>query len=615
LPQTMAIIREEAFALRGYQDAADVLRTEQSVQMNEDLSGRKTISLRGGNADEVTVLYNGVRLNSMLDNVFDFSNIDPDAVERFEVVKGSHTALYGPGGLSGLINIQPRTRMDHHVRFQQRIGSYDSGQWGVSLYQPVGNLHPAYSYKTGASRRQFSGSDAAYSLINKMSNQQASLSFDLQQPSASEDRKIEALWLQSDQKYNNQRDVEKLDQRLQLASLSFHGDLGPFRALTMSTAMSVDREQQTFYVNYTGLRRDIENKTTQARIEKNWLLRDFELTAAYLYEHHQLEWQDQGWSTWNQNIDSRRQQHGAVAVAKFHAATGSTFMPYVDFDISLRHDQVNDKRTSGQVATGSAALTAPDHSWSATPLNFGLQGQGRKNDVMLSWHFNYGHNVRFPTLMQQMSLPITSSTPYARKDMAPEEVNSMEWQIDVTRHLTTSANVMGWQLQATFFKHYYKNKMRPWYSVGIPIIYYDYVLEANISGVEASYSVFMFAKKVQMDAGLVRYNLSDRAAFPFKFDTKFFVDFKFDHAGFSLQAHLYHEGEQLGTIRSGATETTEITLPGYSDLDLHLGKSMAWLGCKGLLRASLFNALNQETQLLGLTMRDRRYYLTVAVQY
>ncbi len=609
IPQTMAIIRDEAFALRGYQDAAEVLRTEQSVQMTEDLSGRKTISLRGGNADEVTVLYNGVRLNSMLDNVFDFSNIDPDAVERFEVIKGSHTALYGPGGLSGLINIQPRTRMDHRLRFQQRIGSYDSGQWGTSLYQPIGRLHPAYVFKTGASRRQFSGSDAAYALTNKITNQQASLSFDLDASSPSEEESVEALWMQSDQAYENQRDVEKLDRRMQLASVSFRGDLGPLQALTFSGAMSSDHERQVFYIDYASLHRELDNNSAQARVEKSWMLRDLEVTAAYLYEQHRLQWQDAGLASWQQDVESRRQQQGAIAVAKFHAATGSSFMPYVDFDVSLRHDRVQDERSS------EIAATTPGRTWSATPLNFGLQGEGRKDDVMLSWHLNYGHNIRFPTLMQQMSQPVTSSTPYVRKEMAPEEVNSMEWQVDISRHFSTPSNVMGWQIQAIYFKHYYKNKMRPWYAVGIPIVYYDYVLEANISGMEASFGTFMFAKKLQVDGGLVRYSLSDRAAFPFKFDTKYFIDCNLDHAGWSAQAHLYHEGDQLGTIRSGADEMTEVTLPGYSDLDLHVGKTLSAFGCKTLLRASLFNALNQETRLLGLAMRDRRYYVTVAVQY
>ena len=48
LPQTVSIIQADAFALRAYVDAGDLLATDQSVQIEESISGRKTVSIRGG---------------------------------------------------------------------------------------------------------------------------------------------------------------------------------------------------------------------------------------------------------------------------------------------------------------------------------------------------------------------------------------------------------------------------------------------------------------------------------------------------------------------------------------------------------------------------------------
>ena len=84
----------DAFALRAYVDAGDLLATDQSVQI-ESISGRKTVSIRGGNADDVLVLYNGFRLNRPYDNVFDLSLIDMQNIEQVEIVKGGHSVLYG----------------------------------------------------------------------------------------------------------------------------------------------------------------------------------------------------------------------------------------------------------------------------------------------------------------------------------------------------------------------------------------------------------------------------------------------------------------------------------------------------------------------------------------
>ena len=85
LPQTVSIIQSDAFALRAYVDAGDLLATDQSVQIEESLSGRKTVSIRGGNADDVLVLYNGFRLNRPYDNVFDLSLIDMQNIEQIEI--------------------------------------------------------------------------------------------------------------------------------------------------------------------------------------------------------------------------------------------------------------------------------------------------------------------------------------------------------------------------------------------------------------------------------------------------------------------------------------------------------------------------------------------------
>ena len=87
IPQTVALLDAKNFEIRGYVDAGDYLKTEHSVQVEEEISGKKTLSIRGGNADEVIVLYNGVKMNSSFDNLFDFSLIDLENLERFELIK------------------------------------------------------------------------------------------------------------------------------------------------------------------------------------------------------------------------------------------------------------------------------------------------------------------------------------------------------------------------------------------------------------------------------------------------------------------------------------------------------------------------------------------------
>ena len=159
LPQTDTILQAEEFELRAFVDAGDLLATDQSIQVEESLSGRKTISIRGGNADDVLVLYNGFRLNRPYDNVFDLSLVDMQNVEQIEIVKGGHSVLYGPDAFSGVVNIVPKNTKDKNVRVSQQFGSYASGFWNANAQAQLGNTFLSLSQKQGSYKRVFEDLD------------------------------------------------------------------------------------------------------------------------------------------------------------------------------------------------------------------------------------------------------------------------------------------------------------------------------------------------------------------------------------------------------------------------------------------------------------------------
>lgn len=62
-------------------------------------------SIRGSSSEQVLVLLNGKRLNSAQGGGVDLSRIDPETVERVEVIRGGASARYGENALGGVINI------------------------------------------------------------------------------------------------------------------------------------------------------------------------------------------------------------------------------------------------------------------------------------------------------------------------------------------------------------------------------------------------------------------------------------------------------------------------------------------------------------------------------
>ena len=77
----------------------------------------------------------------------------------------------------------------------------------------------------------------------------------------------------------------------------------------------------------------------------------------------------------------------------------------------------------------------------------------------------------------------------------------------------------------------------------------------------------------------------------------------------------FKESEQVGWIRQYPFGFVEVGLPGQTNLDFYLSKTFEFGKLKLMGNAAGRNLLNRTVELSGLTIRDRRFYLTVGIQY
>ncbi len=640
LPQPVAIIEAKAFEIRGFTDAGDLLKTDQSVQVEEELSGKKTVAIRGGNPDEVIVMYNGVKMNSAYDNVFDLSLIELGDIERFEIIKGSNTALYGPEAFSGVINIVPKLQNDYTLRFQQRFGTYRSGNWGLFLHKKVDRLIGSYSFKRGATKRSFINSpESEEELRNTGINHTANLLFSFSdRPDGTPLSALSAMYVYTGLDYENDRDVESLSNFNHLFSLKYTGN--PYRWHSLDLTASMRRlEEDQFLTSGTGsLTRNLDDRALQVDAEKRLTLGRFEILSGYQFQRAELDFQDVRRNFIEQAIGLeaaalQRLHHGLVAIVKLRNDEEAAATPGVDVNASVRHDRVHDRQSDAVLRSGDVFNGAPgvfgQNRWQETTFKFalGFSGVYREN-LSAHTYLNFGSNVKFPTLFQQISAPELLYANSDRPTLAPEKNNSVEIGATVSRDVRGNTAIYGWQIDGNFFQNHYDNKFRVSLTPGVPIAFYDNSPDARISGVEGRGSVFLFRKKVAVEAGLSRYFISDKSAFPFKSDYKHTLNLGVDHAGYSLQVHAFREGEQTGYVRfrkpeqagsptqPGANPFFEIKLPPFSNLDFHLSKTFPFNKLKFFINASGRNLLNDAGVVLeGLAIRDRRVYFTLGAQY
>ena len=118
--QQMAVVTREDIELRVAPDIAALLQEALGLNLvRYGPHGNQTgISLRGFDSRRVAFLVNGIPANSPLDGRFDIFQIDPNSIERIEIIYGGSDSRFNvSAALGGVINIVTIARQAPEFRF------------------------------------------------------------------------------------------------------------------------------------------------------------------------------------------------------------------------------------------------------------------------------------------------------------------------------------------------------------------------------------------------------------------------------------------------------------------------------------------------------------------
>lgn len=142
-----------------------ILAEQQSLHVvgnNQTQGAQQSVFLRNTNSNHTVVMIDGVRISdpSSTENTVDLSKISLAGVQRIEIVRGSHSTLYGSSAIGGVINIITRDRdqAGYNVDLDTQVGALQgdtystenslslSGMMDNGLYA---NLAASQSYTNG----------------------------------------------------------------------------------------------------------------------------------------------------------------------------------------------------------------------------------------------------------------------------------------------------------------------------------------------------------------------------------------------------------------------------------------------------------------------------------
>lgn len=150
--QALTVIDREEIEKWGASSVADVLRsvTGVAITQNGGPAGLATIRLRGAETRHSMVLIDGLRVGdpSSTGGEFDLSFLNPNDIERIEILKGPQSALYGSEAIGGVVNIITRKGK----RAPQSSVTLEGGSYGTrSVQASTSGGTPTLNYAFAAS--------------------------------------------------------------------------------------------------------------------------------------------------------------------------------------------------------------------------------------------------------------------------------------------------------------------------------------------------------------------------------------------------------------------------------------------------------------------------------
>jgi len=145
-PWSVTVLTEEDLEATGASSLGEALRQVVGADIKSAGYGGavRTLRMRGGNAEAVLILVDGMRVSSTLLGQADLTDIPVGDIERVEIVRGASSAIFGSDAVGGVVNIITKGPSDEG-RSQVEAGYGAYGRVGLG-FSTRGKLGFGYSF-------------------------------------------------------------------------------------------------------------------------------------------------------------------------------------------------------------------------------------------------------------------------------------------------------------------------------------------------------------------------------------------------------------------------------------------------------------------------------------
>ena len=150
-PRSVTVISGSVIRNSVYNSLGDLLNAQSGfyvVGANQTPGMNQNVFMRGSNSNQVAVLVDGIRITdpSSPNAAIDLSEISLANIERIEVIRGSHSTMFGGAAIGGVINLI--TKKNSPAGFHGDV-SWQGGSFGKDAWSSAENAHLSYVLENG----------------------------------------------------------------------------------------------------------------------------------------------------------------------------------------------------------------------------------------------------------------------------------------------------------------------------------------------------------------------------------------------------------------------------------------------------------------------------------